>query len=122
MQAAATLVLGIHLAWILWVILGALFTRGHPVLTAFHLASLVWGIIVELSSLPCPLTITEQWMETLAGVSPYHGGFLLHCLDATVYPNLSEALLVSIGVAVCVLNLLIYGRRFWVARRGRSVT
>lgn len=108
--------LAIHLTWIVWVIFGAFFTRGHPVLTALHLASLLWGIIVELSSLPCPLTLTEEWMEALAGVTPYNGGFLLHYLDATVYPKLSETLLASIGVAVCVSNLLIYGRRLWMAR------
>jgi hypothetical protein len=46
------------------------------------------------------------------GASSYQGGFLLHYLDAIVYPNLPAWVVTSAGVAVCVLNLEIYGRRF----------
>jgi hypothetical protein len=122
LQAAAAIVLAVHLLWILWVIFGAFWTRGHPFLTAFHLASLVWGIIVELAPLDCPLTLVEQFFEAEAGVNPYSGGFLVHCLDRVVYPDVSESLLVYIGVAVCVVNLLIYARRLWLAihRTARS--
>ncbi|MGB7134511.1 MAG: DUF2784 family protein, partial [Acidobacteriaceae bacterium] len=48
MRLLAALVLAIHLTWILFVIFGALVTRGRPWLTGFHLASLVWGIVVEV--------------------------------------------------------------------------
>lgn len=116
MLAAA--VLGLHLAWILWVILGAVWTRGRPLLTSFHLLSLIWGIIVEVSSLPCPLTDAEQFFEIKAGVDPYHGSFLVHYLDRMVYPDIRESLLVYFGLAVCAVNLSIYLRRFW-RRRAR---
>ena len=109
-----------HLAWILWVIFGALWTRGHALLTAFHIASLVWGVLVEVSSLPCPLTAAEQFFETKAGIDPYHGNFLVHYLDRAVYPDVSESLLVYCGVAVCVFNLLVYARRYWSYRKARN--
>ena len=106
--ALADAVLAIHLLYIGWVIFGAFFTRGRPKLAAVHIASIVWGIITETTNAPCPLTAAENWCEARAGVTPYHGPFLLHYLDATVYPNVPEALLVSLAVAVCGLNLLIY--------------
>ena len=112
----ASLVLAIHLAWILWVIFGAFFTRGHKLLTAFHIASLVWGIIVELSPLPCPLTMAEDFFMRQTGETPYSGAFLTHYLERLVYPDLSVTLLVTLGVTVCALNLIIYVRRFWHAR------
>ncbi len=111
-------VLAIHLAWILWVIFGALWTRGRPLLTCFHVASLLWGIIVELSSLPCPLTLAEDFFETKTGLDPTQGGFLVPFLNAMVYPNLPEYLLVYLGVAVCAFNLAIYLRRLYFYRRG----
>ena len=101
----------VHLAWILWVIVGALFTRGRPFLTAFHFGSVIWGVIVETGPWPCPLTLAEQMLESRAGVDPYNGGFLIHYLDATVYPNIPESWLVYFGVTVCLGNLAIYARR-----------
>lgn len=121
MRSAAEIVLAIHLCWILWVIFGAFWTRGRVFLTAFHLLSLVWGIIVEVSSLPCPLTLAEQWLETKAGINPYQGGFLIHYLDSIVYPDLPEWLLVYVGVAICALNLLIYAWRLWLRRSRRAL-
>jgi hypothetical protein len=53
----------------------------------------------------CPLTWLENWLESLAGVQPYQGGFLLHYLDALVYPDISGTVLMTAGVAACLLNL-----------------
>jgi hypothetical protein len=109
----AELVLAIHLAWILFVIIGAFFTRGRPRLAALHIASLVWGIVVETGPWPCPLTLTENAFERRAGIVPYTGSFLVHYLDRIIYPNLSVELIVMCGVLVCVLNLAVYGYRLW---------
>jgi Protein of Unknown function (DUF2784) len=116
---AAGLILSIHLAWIFFVIVGAFFTRGRARLTAFHIASLIWGIVVELVPLPCPLTLAENAFETRAGIVPYSGGFLVRSLDRIVYPNLSVELIVSCAVAVCALNLAVYGYRFFYYRASR---
>ena len=108
----AALVLLAHLLWILWVIFGWTLTRHRPILTALHILSLVWGIAVEAGPWPCPLTIAEQWFEARAGASPYRGSFIVHYLDALVYPDVPEALLTCIGAAVCILILAIYANRF----------
>jgi hypothetical protein len=110
-------VLFLHVLFILWVIFGAFFTRSRPVLAWLHIASLVWGVFTEVAPWPCPLTIVEVWLESRAGVEPYQGGFLLHYLDALVYANISGAVLTIAGVAVCVLNLAVYARRSWQAKR-----
>lgn len=108
----ADLALVLHLAYIGWVIFGALLTRGRPRLAWVHVATLVYGILVEVSAWPCPLTLAENWFESRAGVEPYRGPFLLHYLDAIVYPNVPLTLLVACAVAVCLFNLGIYVRRF----------
>ena len=83
----------------------------HPLLAALHIASVIYGIVAELGPWPCPLTLAENFFEARAGLAPYEGPFLLHYLDALVYPNLPRALLVGSGVLVCLVNLLIYGLR-----------
>ena len=112
-------VLGLHALFILWVALGALVARSRPKLRRVHIACLLWGILVEVLPWPCPLTLLENWLETRAGVEPYRGGFLLHYLDALVYPNISPLLVTAVGVAVCILNLAVYARALF-PRRDRS--
>jgi hypothetical protein len=120
MEALAVAVLCLHLAWILWAIVGALWTCGRPWLTALHVLSLIWGIIVEVGPWPCPLTLAEQWLEARAGMHPWTGGFLVHSLETAIYPDLPAWLVTGFGVAVCAFNLCIYARRFWRGPASRS--
>lgn len=107
-------VLALHLAYIFWVISGGLLSRQRPVLAGLHVASLVYSIVIELGPWPCPLTLAENWLEAHAGLVPYSGPFLLHYLDAIVYPNLSPALLTVAGTAVCASNLALHA--WWFIR------
>jgi hypothetical protein len=116
-SALAAVILALHLLFILWVVFGVAVTRRRPVLRWLHLGCLVWGILIEILPWTCPLTWAENWLETRAGIAPYQGGFLLHYLDALVYPNIPPGLLTGLGVAVCVVNLGIYAMRFHGRRR-----
>jgi len=111
MTAIAILILLVHLAWIMLVIFGALWTRGRPIWTVLHILALLWGIAVEAGPWPCPLTLAEQYFEARAGLAVYHGSFLLRTFDAVVYPNIPAWIVTVIGVAVCVFNLGIYAWR-----------
>jgi Protein of Unknown function (DUF2784) len=113
-RAIAGSVLSLHAAYIAWVIFGAFFTRGRPWLAALHVATLVYGVIIEIFGFWCPLTAFETWLEVRGGVSAYRGSFLLHYLEAVVYPNIPPNLLIAGAVSVCVLNLWIYARRLRV--------
>jgi len=116
-SALAAAILALQLLFILGVVFGVSVTRRRPVLRWLHLGCLVWGILIELLPWICPLTWAENWLETRAGIAPYQGGFLLHYLDALVYPNIPPGLLTGFGVAVCVVNLGIYAMRFHRRRR-----
>jgi len=122
MKLLAGLVLAVHLVWILWVIFGTVWTRRRPWLTAFHIASIVWGIIAEVGPWPCPLTMLEQRLESAAGGTSYTGDCLVHYLDAIVYPHLSVRIIVGCAIAVCAANLLIYLVRLVRALRSRTAT
>jgi hypothetical protein len=88
-------------------------TRGRHVLRTLHIASLIYAIFIELVPWPpCPLTMAETWIEARAGIEPAHGPFLVHVLDAIVYPDLPERLVVGCAVFVCVAMLGIYLRRY----------
>jgi len=111
-SALATLVLFVHMLFILWVVFGALVMRSRPMLRFLHIASLIWGVLTELF-VACPLTLLENWLEQKAGIEPYQGGFLLHYLDKLVYPDVPPRFLIAAAVLVCVLNLAFYARTIW---------
>jgi hypothetical protein len=113
-RAMAAGVLSLHAVYIAWVIFGALFTRGRPRLAVLHVATLVYGMIVEIFGFWCPLTALETWLEVRGNVQAYRGAFLLHYLDALVYPDIPPNLLVAGAVALCIMNLGIYARRLRV--------
>ena len=103
----------LHLLWCGWVLLGWTVTRLCPLLRTFHIASLIYAIVIELVPwLPCPLTTAETWLQARAGIEPAHGPFLVRVLDAVVYPDLPEWLVVGGAVVVCVAILGVYLRRY----------
>ena len=108
----AAAVLSLHLAFILWVVFGAMLTRGQPFLGWLHIASLAYSILIEIFDWTCPLTPLENWLRACARVPTYQGGFLLHYLDALVYPDVPPWLLTACGIAICVFNLGVYAARF----------
>lgn len=108
----AEAVLFVHLLWCAWVILGWILARGRRVLTWLHIGSLVYAIFIELTPWPpCPLTLAESWLEARAGLQPASGPFLLHLLDAIIYPNLPEWAVAGSAVLLCVGVLGVYLRR-----------
>lgn len=113
----ATVLLFVHALFILWVIFAALLARSRPFLQRLHIASLIWGILTELLPWPCPLTVVENRLERMAGVEPYHGGFVLHYLDKLIYPDVPAIVLTYAGVIVCILNLAFYVRLKWSGNR-----
>jgi hypothetical protein len=56
----------------------------------------------------------ENLFRMRAGIPSYHGGFLLHYLDALVYPDMPPSVLTICGIAICLFNLAIYARRLWL--------
>jgi len=107
----ADAVLVVHLLCILWIVFGAVFTRRRPLLRWVHIASVVWGVLIELLPWTCPLTWAENWLKAKAGLAPYQGGFLLNYLDALVYPNIPLVYLPVWVSPSSLFNLGIYAFR-----------
>ncbi|MEW5788802.1 MAG: DUF2784 domain-containing protein [Pseudomonadota bacterium] len=112
----ADAVLLLHLAFILFVVVGGLFLLRWPGLPWLHLPAVVWGVAIELGGFICPLTPLENQLRQLGGESGYGGGFVEHYLLAVIYPEgLTREVQVALGLGVAALNLVAYVR-WW--RRG----
>ena len=121
-RCIADAVLALHLAFILFVALGALAVVRWPRLVWLHLPAVAWGACVEITgrlfSLTCPLTPFENRLRALGGDSPYAGDFIAHYLLPVIYPQgLTRELQLALGIAVPVLNAAAYGFVYWRRRR-----
>lgn len=120
-RIAADGLLLVHLAFILFVLLGGLLVLKWRWLIFWHLPAVAWGVAVEAFHLPCPLTHWENLMRHAAGQSGYYGGFIEHYLWPLIYPaGLTAQIQIVLAAVVLVLNVLVYLRviRQWPSRRG----
>jgi Protein of Unknown function (DUF2784) len=110
---AATALAILHLAFILFVLLGAFLVLKWPKLMWVHLPAAVWGVLIEFAGLWCPLTKWENHFLRAAGRAGYDTGFVAHYIMPIIYPSgLTRGLEIAIGAFVLVLNAAVYARVF----------
>lgn len=105
----ADLVLLLHLAFVLFVVLGGLFVLRWPRLAWLHVPVALYGATIEFLGFICPLTPLENRYRRLGGESGYEGGFVGHYVTSLIYPDgLTRGIQVTLGIAVLVLNAVVY--------------
>jgi hypothetical protein len=105
----ADAVLLLHLAFILFVVLGAALVWRYPRVLWLHLAGVIWGALIEITGQVCPLTPLENRLRYLSGTTGYRGGFVEHYLLPVLYPHeLTRDLQIILGVGVIVINAVAY--------------
>jgi hypothetical protein len=116
-RLAADAVLLLHLAFIVFALLGAALIARWRWVVWLHLPAAAWGAFVELSGRICPLTDLENAWRLKAGLSGYEGSFIEHHLLALIYPDgLTREIQFVLALVVLLVNLALYG---WLARTGR---
>ena len=117
LRLAADAVLVIHLAFIVFVLVGGALVLRRGIWAALHLPAVAWGAFAELSATICPLTPLENSLRRSAGVAGYDGGFIEHYLIPLIYPaGLTPRVQVMLGVIVLAINVPLYALA-WRKRR-----
>ncbi len=119
-RLAADLLLILHLAFIVFVVVGGWFVWRWPRLAWIHAPVALWGAAIEFGGFLCPLTPLEQRWRALAGQAGYTGGFIEHYLMPVIYPGaLTRELQLWLGGVVVALNIAAYA---WaIHRRQRRI-
>jgi hypothetical protein len=106
----ADLVVGLHLLFVAFVVLGGLLALRWPRAAWIHLPAALWGAVVEYAGWICPLTPLEQWLRLRSGQAGYSGGFIDHYLLPILYPaGLDRPIQWLLGSLVLGINGAIYG-------------
>ena len=109
-RALADLVLVVHLAFVLFVVLGGLLVLRWPLVAWLHVPAAIWGVLIEYTGWICPLTPLENSLRMRGGEAGYSGGFIEHYIQPVLYPaGLTRSTQVVLGSVVLLLNLAAYG-------------
>ncbi|MET0982647.1 MAG: DUF2784 domain-containing protein [Telluria sp.] len=118
---ASALVLLAHLAFVLFVVFGALLLPRWPRLVWLHLPAAAWGVLVELTGRGCPLTALENLLRVRAGQGGYPESFIEHYILWLLYPDgLTRDTQLVLAGGVAAINLFLYGWVFLRASRHRA--
>ena len=113
----ADAVLVVHLAFVLFVVLGGLLVLRWPRLAWIHVPVALYGAAIEFIGFVCPLTPLENSLRRRGGEAGYDGGFIEHYITAALYPSgLTREIQLVLGVAVLALNGIVY----WNVLRRRA--
>lgn len=120
-RLAAEGVLLLHLAFIVFVVLGAAIAARWRWLPFIHVPAATWGFFVELTGRVCPLTYAENYLRLKAGQSGYSESFIEHYLLAIIYPGgLTREVQLVLAAAVVFINVASYGWLFYTRRFSRK--
>jgi hypothetical protein len=101
----------VHLAFVLFVVLGGLLVLQWPRMAWLHIPSAAWGIAVELAGWTCPLTPIENLLRERAGAAAYQGDFIEQHVLPLLYPaRLNRGMQLFLGGVVLAMNAFVYSR------------
>jgi hypothetical protein len=109
-ELLADAVVILHLAFVVFVVAGGLFTLKWRRVALVHLPAVAWGALVECLGWTCPLTPLENWLRARGGGLGFEGEFVERHALPVLYPvALTRSWQVGLGVSVVVVNALVYG-------------
>ena len=121
-RSLADFLVFLHLAFVGFVVFGALLVTRRPRAAWIHVPCVLWGALIEFAGWVCPLTPLENHFRELGGQAGYARGFVEHYLLPVLYPQgLTRAAQVLLGILVLGLNGAVYGRLILRRRLGGTV-
>jgi uncharacterized protein DUF2784 len=108
-QLLVDVVIAVHLAFVVFVALGALLAFRWRWMPWAHVPAAAWGAWIEITDGICPLTPLENALHRMAGSPGYEGDFVERYITAIVYPSaLTRTMQFALAAAVVVVNAAIY--------------
>jgi hypothetical protein len=118
-RALADLVLVVHLAFVVFVVLGGFLVLRWRWVAWLHVPAAIWGILIEYAGWICPLTPLENFFRQRGGETGYSEGFIQHYILPVLYPGaLTRGTQIVLGSLALFINLIAYG--LVIARRKRA--
>ena len=102
-------VVALHLAFVIFVVLGGVAVLRWRWVAWLHVPAAVWGVFIEYAGWICPLTPLEEHLRGRAGMDQYSGDFIAHYVFPLLYPtNLTRTVQIALGTVALLVNAAVY--------------
>jgi len=120
-RLGADAVVVLHLAFVVFALLGGLVVLRWRWVAWLHVPAAAWAVLIEFAGWYCPLTPLENRLRSLGGEAGYTGGFVEHYVIPILYPDaLTRTLQIALGTFALILNLTIYTYILIRRKRGQG--
>jgi hypothetical protein len=103
-RVLTTAILGLHFAFVAYAVFGGFLAWRWPRAIWPHLAAGVWGFVVIVARLTCPLTYAEDWSRRQAGEPGLTRGFIDRYIEGVVYPERFAVLMQVLAATAVVVS------------------
>ena len=106
----ADLVVVVHLAWILFLVFGAVAGRRWTWVKWLHLAALAFAVVLTAGGWICPLTHLEVWLRRgVPGAGGgYPGTFLGYYAERLVYLDVPRWAVLVTAIGIAAVSVWVY--------------
>lgn len=125
-RVLADVVVGLHYAFLAYLVVGGFLAWRWRKTIWVHVGAAVWGVLIIVTKVPCPLTALQNQFRENAGLDSMGTSFINIYVRGTLYPADHESL-AQLAIALTVLVSWIgfirtraHASRYGPARRFRS--
>lgn len=119
-QSVVALAVVAHFAFIAYLVVGGFIALRWRRTIWLHLPAVLWGAVITIEHVDCPLTWIERWGRAEAGMPPLPAqGFIAHYITGVFYP---AGWVGAVQVGVFVVIAVSWALYVWRGRVFRDVS
>lgn len=103
-EALADLMIGLHFAFLAYLVLGGFLAWRWPITIVTHVAAAIWGVLIVAAHLLCPLTWAMNEFRDLAGDHHHTHSFINAYVKGVLYPAHAELATQALVAAVVIVS------------------
>lgn len=100
----ADVTVAVHIVALLFIGLGGFLAWRWPKVIFVHVFFAIWGVLVNVTPIPCPLTAAEDFFRHQQGLGDLPGGFNAYYLYDTVVPRSLLPVVAVVALALVVFS------------------
>ena len=120
LHGAADAVVLVHLAFILYVLVGGFVAWRLPRTIVLHAMAAVWGLLIVTTPVQCPLTWLQNRIRAHSGEAQLARGFIETYVSGTFYPTSAQTLAQVITTVAVLVSWAGYATRVLPRRHGAA--
>ncbi|GAA4538519.1 DUF2784 domain-containing protein [Amycolatopsis samaneae] len=100
----ADLTVFVHILALLFIGLGGFLAWRWPKVVLVHVFFAIWGVLVNVTPIPCPLTALENYFRHEQGLGSLPGGFNAYYLYDTVIPRAALPMVIVLALGLVIFS------------------